>query len=154
MAEFARGRVCRGLLCQGPSLSGAKFVRGRDVQYPWETTGPIKVKFHIELLWDEVMKVYSNCPGHMTKMAAMHICGKNLKKIFFSGTKRPMTLKLDMHHRVLKYYKVCSNDDPGLTFTYLTTKSNLVPDAFVWEKGKTMDFLKNYCRLWFEISNR
>ena len=34
MAEFARGRVCRGRLCQGPSLSGAEFVRGRDVQYP------------------------------------------------------------------------------------------------------------------------
>ena len=29
MAEFARGR-----LCQGPSLSGAEFVGGRDVQYP------------------------------------------------------------------------------------------------------------------------
>ena len=26
-AEFARGRVC-----QGPSLSGAEFVRGQDVQ--------------------------------------------------------------------------------------------------------------------------
>ena len=26
------------------------------------------------------MKVYSNGPGHMTKMAAMPIYGKNLKK--------------------------------------------------------------------------
>ena len=43
----------------------------------------------------------SNVPGHMTKMAAMPIYGKNLKKILFSGTKMPMTLKLDMHHRVL-----------------------------------------------------
>ena len=33
-----------------------------------------------------------------------------------------------------------SNDDPGLTLTYFTTKSNLVPYAYVWEKGKTMDF--------------
>ena len=32
------------------------------------------------------------------------------------------------------------NDDPGLTLTYFTARSNLVPYAFVWEKGKTMDF--------------
>ena len=40
-----------------------------------------------------------NGPGHMTKMAAMPIYGKNLKKIF-SGTKTPTTLKLDMQHVV------------------------------------------------------
>ena len=34
MAEFARGRVCRGRLCQGPSLSGAEFVRSRVCQGP------------------------------------------------------------------------------------------------------------------------
>ena len=51
-----------------------------------------------------------------------------------------MTLKLSMHHRVLEYYQVCSNDDPGLTLTYSTAMSNLVPSAFVWEKGKTIDF--------------
>ena len=44
-----------------------------------------------------------------------------------------MTLKLDMQHRVLEYYQVYSNDDPGLT---------LVPYALVLEKGKTMDFLE------------
>ena len=47
-----------------------------------------------------------------------------------------MTLKLVMQHRVLKYYQVCSIDDPGLTLTYFTARSNLVPYAFVWEKGK------------------
>ena len=61
-------------------------------------------------------------------------------KISFSGTKRPMTLKLGKQHRVLKYYQIPSNDDPGLTLTYFTARSNLVPYAFVWEKGKTMDF--------------
>ena len=74
----------------------------------------------------------------MIKMVAMPIYGKNLKKNFFSGTRRPMTLNLGMHHLVLEYYQVCSNDDPGLTLTYLTARSNLVPYAFV--KGKTMDF--------------
>ena len=45
-----------------------------------ETTEPIKVKFHVELLWDGGTKVCSNGPGHMTKMAAMPIYGENLKK--------------------------------------------------------------------------
>ena len=51
-----------------------------------------------------------------------------------------MTLKLGVQHRVLKYYQVCSNIDPRLTSTYFTARSNLVPYAFVWEKGKTKDF--------------
>ena len=53
-----------------------------------------------------------------------------------------MTFKLGMQHRVLEYYEVCSNDDPGLTLTYFTARSNLVPIAFIWENGKTMDFSK------------
>ena len=48
-------------------------------------------------------KVCTIGPSHMTKMAVMPIYGKNLKKIF-SGTKRPITWKLGMQHRVLEYY--------------------------------------------------
>ena len=73
-------------------------------------------------------------------MAAMPKYDKNLKKIFFSGTKRSMTLNLGMQHWVLEYYQVGSNDDPELTLTYFTARSNLVHCAFVWEKSKTMDF--------------
>ena len=51
-----------------------------------------------------------------------------------------MTLKLGMQHRVLEYYQICSNDEPGLTLTYFTARSNLVPYAFVRGKGKTKDF--------------
>ena len=51
-----------------------------------------------------------------------------------------MTLKLGMHHWVLKSYQVWSNVDPGLILIYFTTRSNLVPYVFVWEKGKTIDF--------------
>ena len=69
-------------------------------------------------------KVCSNDPGHMTKMAAMPIYSKNLKK---------------SSSQVHKYYQVCSNDDAGLTLTYFTARSNLVPYAFVCENGKTMD---------------
>ena len=51
-----------------------------------------------------------------------------------------MNLKHGMQHRVLEYYQVYSNYTPGLTLTYFTARSNLVPYAFVWEKVKTMDF--------------
>ena len=43
-----------------------------------ETTGPIEAKFHMESPWDGGTKVCSNGPGHMTKIAAMPISGKNL----------------------------------------------------------------------------
>ena len=94
----------------------------------------------MESPWDGRKKVCLNGPGHMTNMAVMSIYDKNLKKIFFSGTKRPTTLKLGTQHRVLEYYQIYSNDDHGLTLTYFMAMSNLVPYAFIWEKGKTMDF--------------
>ena len=46
-----------------------------------------------------------------------------------------MTVKVGMQHRVLKNFQVCSNDDPGMTLTYVMERSNLVPYAFVCEKG-------------------
>ena len=86
------------------------------------TAGPVEAKFYMEPPWDGGTKVCSNGPGHTTKMAVMPIYNKNLKTIFFSGTKRPMTLKIGMRHRVFEFYQVCSNDDPGLTLTYLTAR--------------------------------
>ena len=51
-----------------------------------------------------------------------------------------MTLKVCMQHWVLEYFRICSNDDPELTLTYFMARLNLIPYAFVWEKGKIMDF--------------
>ena len=45
-----------------------------------ETTKPISIKFYMQSLDRAGKKVYIFCPGHMTKMAAMPIYGKNLKK--------------------------------------------------------------------------
>ena len=42
-----------------------------------ESTGPIKFIFHLETPLDGGTKVYSNGPGHITKMAASPINGKN-----------------------------------------------------------------------------
>ena len=41
------------------------------------------------------MKICKHDAGHMTKMAAMPIYGKN-PQIFFSGTGRPISTKLGM----------------------------------------------------------
>ena len=51
-----------------------------------------------------------------------------------------MTLKVGMQLLVLEYFQIYSNDDPELTLTYFTARSNLIPYAFVWEKSKIMDF--------------
>ena len=69
----------------------------------------------MEPQWDRGTKVCSNGPGHMT---SMDIYGKNLKKSSSLEPERPMNLQLGMQHRVLEYYKICSNDDPGVTVIF------------------------------------
>ena len=64
---------------------------------------------------------------------------KTLKNLLLWNQKAD-DLETCMQHRVLEYYQICSNDDHGLTLTYFTARSNLVPYAFVWDKGKTKDF--------------
>ena len=81
------------------------------------------------------MKVCSNDPCHLTKMAAMPIYGVNLLKMVFSKTNRPMTFELCIQLWGLEPYKVCSNDEPGLTLTCFIARSNLLPYAFVWENA-------------------
>ena len=45
-----------------------------------------------------------------------------------------MTLKVGMQHRMLEYYQIDSNHDPGLTLTYFTARPNLLPYAFDGKK--------------------
>ena len=45
-----------------------------------------------------------------------------------------MILKFGLQHLGIKLYKVYINDDPGLTLTYFTARSNLVADTFEWGK--------------------
>ena len=52
-----------------------------------ETAWPIKAKFYVEPPWEGGTKVYINGPGHMTKMAAMPIYGKNLKNLLLQNQK-------------------------------------------------------------------
>ena len=43
-----------------------------------------------------------------------------------------MTLKLGMRHWLREYYQIYSNDDLGLTLTYFTARSILVPFVFLF----------------------
>ena len=58
-----------------------------------ETAWPIKAKFYVEPPWVGGTKVCSRHLGHMTKMAATSIYGKNPSKIF-PRTGRPIFTKL------------------------------------------------------------
>ena len=76
----------------------SRRLTGELIGYPWiwrpssvrpftfsnifssETAWPIKAKFYVEPPWEGGTKVYIHGPGHMTKMAATPIYGKNLKK--------------------------------------------------------------------------
>ena len=91
-------------------------LKGELIVYPWsgvrpsvvrpsftisniffsETAWPIKAKFYVEPHWVGGTKVCSRHLGHMTKMAATPIYGKNPSKIFFSRTGRRISTKLGM----------------------------------------------------------
>ena len=61
-----------------------------------EATRPIELKFHMTTPYDWLPKIYTNCDGHMTKMAITSIYGKRSLHIFCSGTKTLMALGLTM----------------------------------------------------------
>ena len=96
-----------------------------------QTIGPIELKFYVKTPYDKLAKIYAKYFGHMTKMGATPIYGKNLLKIF-SRTRR-QDLETWYSIGVVWAYQVCSNDDPKMTLTYLTSRSNLLPNAFEWE---------------------
>ena len=55
--------------------------------------------FFLETTWPVLtkeMKICERDAGHMTKMAATPIYGKNSSKIFFSWTRGPISTKLGM----------------------------------------------------------
>ena len=70
-------------------------------------------------------KVCSQHLGHMTKMAATPIYGKNLSKIFFYITVGPISKILGMFHKEHQPIIVCSNDGSEMTLTYFKARSNL-----------------------------
>ena len=106
-----------------------------------ETTQPFELKFHLKTPNDSLAKLYTNCTGHMTKMATTPIYGKNHLNIFFSGTKRLMAMGLGMWDWGFGPYQICTNDESRLTLTYFMARSNLIPIAFIWENLEMFIFL-------------
>ena len=49
----------------------------------------------------------------------------NPSKIFY-GTGGPISTKLGMYHWGRQPIIICSNDDPGVTLTYFTARSNFI----------------------------
>ena len=84
---------------QGHSLT---FVQGHSDSifsnfFCSETARSIEAKFHMEPPWNVRNK-------NLFKCSRSHIWWKS-SKIFFFGTKRPMSLKLGIQHRVLEWYQ-------------------------------------------------
>ena len=71
------------------------------------------------------MEIHQHNAGHMTKMAAMPIYGKNTWKFFFPGTIGPILTKLCIKYQRPKPFIICANYDPRFTLTYFTARSNL-----------------------------
>ena len=63
-----------------------------------------------------------------------HMCFFNLllaNRIFFLGTEYVDIIQL----QALKFYQVCSNDDPRLTFDLFIQRSTLVSCTFVFKNA-------------------
>ena len=71
----------------------------------------------------ESLYMFINNPGHMIKMAAVPIQGKNPSKIFLSRTAEPIAMKLDMLQLGLEYYNIFINHDLVMTLTNLKARS-------------------------------
>ena len=61
--------------------------------------------------------------GHMTKMAATPVYGKTLKNLLLQN----LTIYDPLTWHVASKISPSLLDDPGLTLTYFTVKSNSVP---------------------------
>ena len=79
-----------------PSSVGVRRRRSISNIFFSKTACPIKAKFYVEPPWVGGTKVCSRHLGHMTKMAATPIYGKNPSKIFSSRTSGPIFTKLGM----------------------------------------------------------
>ena len=108
----------------------------------YENAWPIEAKFYVEPLWDVGTKVCSNGLGHMTKMAAMPIIGKNLEKknhiLYIKIADHLESWNAALGTRVLSnLFKWWRWDDLDIFYG----KSKLVPCAFVWgEKRQNSGF--------------
>ena len=122
--EYQRSRSFIDLCARSLRFNIFKILFLRNSQADW-----------CQISWDGGTKVCSNGPGLMTKLAAMPIYGKNIKKSSSLEPKGrwPWKSGTRVQPSMLKWVS-------GLTLAYFTVRSNFIPYACVWEEGKTMDF--------------
>ena len=77
--KFQRSRLIFDLSVKPLLLESHQYVKTVFS----ETIGSIELKFYMETPYNKLTKIYTNCFGHLTKMADMPIYGKNPLKIFF-----------------------------------------------------------------------
>ena len=98
--------------------------------------------------WEGVTKVYIlvNCPGHMTKMAAMLIYGKNFKNLLLQNQK---SYDLETWHaasvtQALQRFFI--NDEPGFnSLDQFYSNVKLGPGGLRGENGYKVTSLRKTC---------
>ena len=70
-----------------------------------------------------VLPICSRGSAPSNKIAVMPIYGGHTNSSS-PESKKALGLNLGIQHRGLKFYQVCSNDDPRLTFDLFTARSN------------------------------
>ena len=97
LAHLSRRLIGELIVCPWSVVRPSSSVRPQCSNIFFsETAWLIKAKFYVEPPWVGGTKFCSRHLGHMTKMAATPIYGKNPSKIFFSRTGRPISTKLGM----------------------------------------------------------
>ena len=84
-----------------------------------------------------------NIKGHSLTLVQGHL-DSTFSNFFYLETVRPIEAKFHVDPPWNGGTKVCSNGPSHMSnmtiMPYFMARSDLVPYAFVWEKGKTMDF--------------
>ena len=90
--------------------------------------------------YDMLAKIYAKYFGHMAKVAATPINGKTPFKNLLLQNQKAQDLGTWYVALGMWAYQICSNDDPKLTLTYLTSRSNFLPKTLKWEIFVKVDF--------------
>ena len=114
-----------------------------------ETTGPIEAKFHMKPPWEWGTKVYSNCPGHMTKMAAMPICGKNFETSSSPELRGAWPWNLVCSIRCTSTTKLVQMIT--LSWPWPSLRQGRIWSLMLFYGKKVKQWIfKNYCSLWWQ----
>ena len=93
------------------------------------------------------MKIHPHFAGHMHKMAAMPIYGKNTLKIFLPGTTGQILMKLCMKNQRPNSFIICANYYLWVDLDLFYGKVKFCNLGFYMGKCDNDGFFGNYCIL-------